>query len=83
MKHQTHSERIGAMTKYTDEYSVRELQNAQSHTDGYDTIEAASLTEAKRKASRMQAFQGTVLELSSNETGVILSRKTDGRWIDC
>lgn len=61
-------------------YIITELQNAQSHRKG-EAIEAATLTAAKRKASSMQMFKGTVLEIAA-ENGIVLSRKEDGRWID-
>ena len=61
-------------------YIITELQNAQSHRKG-DAIEAANLTAAKRKASGMQMFKGTVLEIAA-ENGSVLSRKKEGRWID-
>lgn len=60
-------------------YTVTEKQNANSRRDG-TTVEAASLSEAKRKAARMQAFQGTVLEIS--DASGVLSRKKNGKWHD-
>ena len=61
-------------------YIITELQNAQSNRKG-EAIEAANLTAAKRKASGMQMFKGTVLEISA-QNGAVLSRKENGRWID-
>ena len=61
-------------------YIVTELQNAQSSRKG-ETVQAANLTAAKRKASSMQMFQGTVMEIAA-ENGSVLSRKQDGKWID-
>ena len=61
-------------------YIITELQNAQSSRKG-QTIEAANLTAAKRKASGLQMFKGTVMLIAA-ENGAILSRKQDGRWID-
>ena len=61
-------------------YLVTELQNAQSSRKG-ETVEAANLTSAKRKASSLQVYQGTVMEIAA-ENGSILSRKQDGKWID-
>ena len=61
-------------------YIITELQNAQSHRKG-EAIEAPNLTAAKRKASGLQMFKGTVLEVAA-ENGSVLSRKEDGRWID-
>jgi hypothetical protein len=60
-------------------YTITEKQNAQSRREG-STVEAKDLSDAKRKASKMQCFQGTVLEIS-DESGV-LSIKKDGKWID-
>ena len=61
-------------------YIITELQNAQSSRKG-KAVEAATLTEANRKASRLQMFNGTVLEIAA-ENGAVLSRKEEGRWID-
>ena len=61
-------------------FIITEKQNAQSSRNG-ETVEVADLTAAKRKASGMQMFKGTVLEISA-ENGAVLSRKEDGRWID-
>ena len=61
-------------------YIIAELQNAQSSRKG-ETVQAANLTAAKRKASSMQMFQGTVMEIAA-ENGSVLSRKQDGKWID-
>ena len=61
-------------------YIITELQNAQSARKG-KTIEAADLTAAKRKASSLQMFKGTVMEIAA-ENGPVLSRKEGGRWID-
>lgn len=67
-------------------YYISELQNANSYREA-TKIEAQNLTQAKRKASRMQCFYGTILEigLSVNESGFILnpiSRKIGGKWVD-
>lgn len=61
-------------------YIITELQNAQSRRKG-EAVEAANLSAAKRKASEMQMFKGTVLEIAA-ENGAVLSRKEDGRWFD-
>lgn len=61
-------------------YIITELQNAQSSRKG-ETVEAESLTVAKRKASKLQMFQGTVMEIAA-ENGALISRKQDGKWID-
>lgn len=59
-------------------FIVTELQNANSSRKG-ESIEAADLASAKRKAARMQMFQGTVLEIAT-ENGVRLAIKRDGKW---
>ena len=61
-------------------YIITELQNAQSSRKG-ETVEAANLTAAKRKASSLQMFQGTVMEIAA-ENGAVISRKEDGKWND-
>ena len=61
-------------------FIITEKQNAQSSRKG-ETVEADNLSAAKRKASGMQMFNGTVLEISA-ENGSVLSRKEDGRWTD-
>lgn len=61
-------------------YIITELQNAQSSRKG-ETIEAESLTVAKRKASRLQMFHGTVMEITA-ESGAVISRKKGGKWVD-
>ncbi len=61
-------------------YILTELQNAQSSRQGV-RIDAANLTAAKRKASRMQMFQGTVLELAF-ENGARVALKENGTWVD-
>ena len=60
-------------------YIITELQT-QSHRKG-EAVEAANLTAAKRKASGMQMFKGTVMEIAT-ENGAVLSRKENGLWID-
>jgi len=61
-------------------YIITEKQNSNSSRKG-ETVEAANLSAAKRKASSLQMFKGTVMEIAA-ETGAIISRKEDGRWID-
>ncbi|MCG8608967.1 MAG: hypothetical protein MI864_00385 [Pseudomonadales bacterium] len=62
-------------------YIIKEVQNLNSEREG-DRIEASSLTQAKRTASRNQFFQGTVLRIES-EGGFLLAYKKDGQWVDC
>jgi len=61
-------------------YIITELQNAQSSRKG-EKFEAANLSAAKRKASSLQMFKGTVMEIA-DENGSVVSRKESGRWID-
>ena len=65
------------MTKYI----IRELQNPNSNRQG-DAIEANSLTAAKRRASKMQMFQGTCMVIESESGGFYtrLAIKEDGQW---
>ena len=60
-------------------YTITEKQNVQSRREG-STVEAKDLSDAKHKASKMQCFQGTVLEIS--DTSGVLSIKKDGKWVD-
>jgi D-mannonate dehydratase len=59
-------------------YIITELQNAQSTRRG-EVIEAANLTAAKRKASNMQMFLHTVMEIA-HENGVRIAVKEAGSW---
>ncbi len=61
-------------------FIITELQNAQSSRKG-ETVEASNLSAAKRRATSLQMFKGTVMEIA-NENSAVLSRKEDGRWID-
>lgn len=61
-------------------YVVTEKQNVNSVRNGL-VIEAADLAAAKRRASREQMFQGTVMTIES-ESGALLAIKQDGKWRD-
>ena len=61
-------------------YIITELQNANSCRKG-ETVEAQDLSAAKRRASRMQVFQGTVMEIAY-ANGSVVSVKEDGKWQD-
>ena len=61
-------------------YIITELQNAQSTRRG-EVVEATSLTAAKRKASRMQMFQRSVMEIAY-ENGTRIAIKEAGSWIN-
>lgn len=59
-------------------FIVKELQNVCDHRAGIE-IEAKDLTAAKRAASRMQQFKGTVLMIA-DEKGFALAVKDGGKW---
>ena len=61
-------------------YIITELQNANSYRKG-ETVEAKDLTAAKRKASRMQRYQGTAMKIEY-ENGSVASIKEDDKWRD-
>ena len=61
-------------------YTITELQNVNSYRKG-ESVEAKDLTAAKRKASRMQRYHGTVMEIAY-ENGTVVSVKEDGKWRD-
>lgn len=61
-------------------YIITELQNANSYRKG-ETVEAKNLTAAKRKASSMQMFQRTVMEIAY-ENGTVATVKENGKWQD-
>lgn len=61
-----------------ENYIITEKQNANSTREG-ETILAKDLKSAKRKASSMQCFNGTVLTIES-ENGSLLATKKDGKW---
>ncbi len=65
------------MTKFI----ITEKQDRNSTRAG-ETVEAKSLSAAKRKASSLQFFQGTVMTIES-ENGQLLSWKDKaGKWND-
>jgi len=59
-------------------YLIAELENPQSMR-APQRAEAKNLSDAKRKATRMQMFQGTVMEIC-NQHGAVLAVKQDGVW---
>ncbi len=62
-------------------YIITEKQDLNSSRQG-ETIEAKDLAAAKRAASRMKMFQGTVMTIES-ENGTLLSWKDrSGKWND-
>lgn len=75
------------LKQYFETYYIAELQSANSYSVA-TKIEAINVTSAKRIASRMQYFYGTVLEISTNVNydGFILDpicRKINGKWENC
>lgn len=62
-------------------YNIKESTHVNSRVEG-DKIEATSLTQAKRHASRNKIFQGTTLRIDNSE-GVCLAYKEPGcKWVD-
>lgn len=61
-----------------EKYIVREVENVNSFRKGTE-IEAKNLSEAKRKASKMQVFLGTVLVIEYL-SGVHAAIKRSGKW---
>jgi len=61
-------------------YTITEKQNINSHREGY-TVEASTLTQAKRAARRNQAFHGTVLVIESNGHTLAATDVNTGKWI--
>ena len=61
---------------------MTETQNTNSFKDGIDeVIEATSLTNAKRIASRKQFFQGTVINLFTDDNQEnLVARKSNSSW---
>jgi len=60
-------------------YYVTEKQNINSTREA-EKIQAKDLTHAKRKASRMQAFHGTVLEIEDSSGATVAVKYSDGKW---
>lgn len=61
-------------------YVVKELNDINSEREGV-RVEASSLSQAKRLASRDQFFIGTVLRIE-DENGNRLAYKQGQRWED-
>ena len=59
-------------------FIIQELQDVASKRDGVE-VEVKDLTAAKRAASRMQQFKGTIL-LIADSKGFALAVKEDGKW---
>jgi hypothetical protein len=63
----------------TSTFIIKETQNVNSDREG--TSFTGTLTQAKRFASRNQAFHGTTLKIET-ESGVLVSLKSDKKWSD-
>lgn len=62
-------------------YTVIEKQNANSQREGTE-FQARDLTAAKRKATSLQCFHGTYLELLDDRGDTIAAKEAGGKWID-
>ena len=62
-----------------DLYCITEKQNVNSVREGYH-LECASLLQAKKEATKRQAFQDTVLTVE--HLGQVLSVKMGKKWVD-
>ena len=62
----------------TTTYTFSEVQNIGSVRAPSATFEASDLAAAKRKASALRAFKGTVLVLEGSDGTRAV--RTDGRW---
>lgn len=60
-------------------YCITEKQNINSVHDGYH-LECSSLLQAKKEATKRQAFQNTVITIEY--LGQVLSVKTGKNWRD-
>ena len=61
-------------------YIMTETQNRNSHREGVK-FQSKNLTSAKRKATSLQVFEGTFLELC--EDGVTVAvKESNGKWIN-
>lgn len=62
-----------------DLYCITEKQNVNSVREGYH-LECSSLLQAKRQATKRQAFNDTVLTVE--HLGQVLSVKMGKKWVD-
>lgn len=61
-------------------YYISETQNINSIREG-ELVKAKTLVEAKRLASKMQCFCGTVMKIESNNN--LVAYKEDGKkWVN-
>lgn len=59
-------------------FIITEKQNENSTIYG-ELVQAKNISSAKRKATSMQCFFGTVLTIQS-ENGTLIATKKDGKW---
>lgn len=62
-------------------YKLIEKQNFNSHREPV-AFTAKNLNGAKIKASRMQAFHGTILEITAESGATLAVKEKSGKWID-
>ena len=62
-------------------FYIAETQNIQSQRAG-EIIEAKDLTQAKRKASAAQCFQGTTMKIYAENQTTLLAVKQNGKWVN-
>lgn len=67
-----------------EKYYVAETENINCHLTSkhYDVIEAKSLSSAKRLASKKQYFQGTTLQLFSDNKIRIAYKEHKQKWVN-
>ena len=61
-------------------YTITEKQDANSYREGTE-VQAKTLAAAKALASKLQFFQGTVMEIK-DISGTVLAVKERGKWRD-
>jgi hypothetical protein len=61
-------------------YTLIEKQNSNSQREGVE-FEANNLTQAKRKATKLQCFEGTFLELREG-LSTVATKEANGKWIE-
>lgn len=65
--------------KMTTTFIIKETQNINSDREG--TPFTGTLPQAKRFASRNQAFQNTILKIET-ASGILVSLKSGNKWSD-
>lgn len=61
-------------------FIIKEVSNINSEREGY-SVSVSSLSQAKRIASKKQAFFGTVLKIEAENGQVLAYKKDSGNWI--